>query len=289
LAQSKILRNWWDGKQTVIKLVALDLDGTLLDSAGRLPQQNLKAVAAIQALGVGVLIATGKTYWSAVQLIEQLKLSLPGVYSQGLIVCDPAGAILREVTLDFDFTDELLAYLEAQALPYVAYNRAGLLTPQLDAYHACISGKYWEPEPLVVGPMAGRARQLHINKLLIGDKRSVAGRRRDLQQRFGERATVLQAVPEYAEIMPQGISKGAGVAWVLHKMGIKPEQLLAIGDGENDLEMIKMAGIGVAVANARPELKSAADLVVASNDNGGVAEGLAAVFGLGGRKPEWVS
>jgi Cof subfamily protein (haloacid dehalogenase superfamily) len=250
-----------------IELVALDLDGTLLDSDGRISQRNVEAIAEVHARGVGVILATGKTYWSAVELIEKLDLLLPNVFSQGMIVREANGAILREIT-------NLLAYLEQQQLPFIAYNRDGLLTPVNDAYNENIYRKYGEPDPHFVGPMVGRARELHINKLLIGDKEDLPARRVDLQRRIGHEATILQAIPEYVEIMPQGVTKGAGVSWLLERLEIAPQALLAIGDGENDIEMLKMAGIGVAVGNAAAAVRAAADAVVSSNDNAAVAEAL---------------
>jgi len=265
-----------------IELVALDLDGTLLDSAGGLPPRNVAAIARVQAHGVNVILATGKTWWSAVDLIPKLGLSLPGVFSQGSIVREANGSIMREITLEYELVNDVLAYLERRGLPYIAYNRDGLLTPFSDPYNANIYGKYGEPDSRVLGPMAGRAEALHINKLLIGDKEDLQARRVDLERRFGHKATVYQAVPEYVEIMPPGISKGAGVGWLLERLGIAPENLLAMGDGENDIEMLNMAGIGVAVGNAARALQATADAVVSSNNEAGVAEAVGR-FVLGGK------
>lgn len=264
-----------------IELVALDLDGTLLGSDGKLSLRNAEAIAAVQARGVGVMLATGKTYWSAVELIDKLNLTLPAVFSQGMIVREANGAILREISFDYELVEELLAYLEQQRLPFVAYNRDGLLTPEHDLYNESIYRKYGEPDPHFVGRLAGRARELKLNKLLVGDKEDLQARRIDLEKRFGRQATVLQAVPEYVEIMPKGVSKGAGVRWLLERLEIEPRAMLAMGDGENDIEMLLMAGIGVAVGNATPVVKAQADYVLGSNDDGGVAEALER-FILGG-------
>lgn len=257
-----------------VEVVALDIDGTLLASDGSLPRRNADAIARVQALGVGVILATGKTYWSAVELIDRLGLALPGVFSQGMIVREANGAILREIALDYELVEGILAYLEQQRLPFIAYNRDGLLTPEIDPYNENIYRKYGEPDPHFVGRMVGRARELGLNKLLIGDREHLQTRRVDLERRFGREATVLQAIPEYVEIMPKGISKGAGVRWLLDRLQIEPRAMLAMGDGENDIEMLQMAGIGVAVGNANPRLKAIADCVVGSNDEGGVAEAL---------------
>ena len=257
-----------------IQLVALDLDGTLLAADGSLPAQNAAAIAQVQAQGVQVIVATGKSRWSAVNVSAELGLSLPGVYSQGLIVCTADGTILREITLNQHLTDDVVTHLEQIDLPYVAYNREGLLIPVDDPYYDSIFGKYGEPAPRIMGRMAGRAAELDINKLLIGDKGDLQARRADLEKRFGDKATILQTSSEYLEIIPHGVNKGAGLGWLLAYLGIAAEAVLAIGDGENDIEMLQMAGIGVAMGNASQSVQEAANYVVGRNDDCGVAEAL---------------
>ena len=122
--------------------------------------------------------------------------------------------------------------------------------------------------------MAGKARELELNKLLIGDTGDIAARRIDLEQRVGHRATVIQAITEYVEIMPKGVSKGAGLLWLLERLEIEPAAVLAMGDGENDIEMLQLAGIGVTMSNARPPVQAAADYIVGSNDESAVAQAL---------------
>ena len=76
------------------------------------------------------------------------------------------------------------------------------------------------------------------------------------------------------QVLPLGASKGSGLAWLLNHLSIPFENVLAIGDGENDLEMIEMVGVGVAMGNAGPKVKAIADAVVTSNDDDGVAEAI---------------
>ena len=221
-----------------------------------------------------MILATGKTYGSAVGMIARLGLALPGVYSQGMMVREANGAILREIILDYDLVEGLLAYVARERLPLIAYNRDGLLTPENAAYNDDIYGKYGEPAPHFVGPMVGRARELQLNKLLIGDNVDIAARRVDLEKRVGHRATVIQAITEYVEVMPKGVSKGAGLLWLLERLDIEPAAVLAMGDGENDIEMLRLAGLGVTMSNASPLVQAAADYVVGTNDESAVAQAL---------------
>jgi len=88
----------------------------------------------------------------------------------------------------------------------------------------------------------------------------------------GEAAEVLQAVPNMLEVVPAGVNKWAGLQVLLQHMDIEPQYMMAVGDGSNDLEMVKNAGIGVAMGNAVPSVKAAAAVVVSSNDDGGIVE-----------------
>ena len=261
------------GEETrTIELVALDLDGTLLGRDGRVPERNIAAIARARAQGVQVILATGKTRFSALEVIDTLRLDEPGVFSQGLIIYNAVGAILREVTLPRELAHEVLRFAEQNELPHSIYTRDGLYAPEADAYRELISTKYDEPLPQVVGPLTDQLDSLAVNKILIGDPAGDGARRRMMEAAFGGRLAVTQAVPEYVELFAAGSSKGAGLAWLLQRLAIDPAAVLAIGDGDNDLEMLLLAGLGVAVANAQPGVRDAADVVVAAHEDGGVAE-----------------
>ncbi|MDZ4131640.1 MAG: HAD-IIB family hydrolase, partial [Dethiobacteria bacterium] len=88
---------------------------------------------------------------------------------------------------------------------------------------------------------------------------------------FGKQLSILQSRPYFLEITDQKATKGQALRWLAEREGIKAEEIIAFGDGHNDLDMISYAGLGVAVANARPELLQIANLVTASNSEDGVA------------------
>lgn len=259
---------------TPIQLIALDQDGTLLDSNGRIPPQNITAIKKAIAQGIQVIIATGKTRWSAKAAIEQIGLHAPGVFTQGLVICDADGGVLHETTIPQETLLPILTYIEEKELPHLAYCSDQLRTPYHHSYSVMLHKKYHEPLPTVVGPLHDGLSRFHINKLLINDDANNDATRAELEQLFGAQVTVTQAVPEYIEILPLGTSKGKGLRWLLNKLGVPETAVLAVGDGENDIEMLQMAGIGVAMGNAHAPVKAVADAVVASNDQAGVAEAI---------------
>ena len=115
-----------------------------------------------------------------------------------------------------------------------------------------------------------------VNKLIIiDDPARIPDIRRDLLAHLGEeRASVLTSLPQFLEVLPRGTSKGAGLAWLLKDMGVSPERVLAIGDGENDIEMLELAGVGVAMANGHEHLKRVANYITLTNDQDGVAHAI---------------
>lgn len=258
-------------KQHPIDLIALDLDGTLLDSHGRVSAQNETAVKQALAQGIQVIIATGKTRWSAEPVIAQLALTGPGVFTQGLVICGPDGSIWQETVLEQDTAVAILDYLQQKQLPYISYGSDKLRVPFANPYRDLLHKKYDEPLPEIQEDGIGQSR---INKLLISDEANNDATRTELAHLFGERVVVTQAVPEYIEILPPGTSKGRGVRWLLQKLGIAPTAVLAVGDGENDIELLQLAGVGVAVGNANERVTAVADFVVGTNDESGVAQAI---------------
>ena len=259
---------------TPIQLIALDQDGTLLDSNGRIPAQNITAIKKAITQGIQVIIATGKTRWSAQAAIEQIGLQAPGVFTQGLVICDADGGVLHETTIPQETAVSVLTYLEEKALPYLAYCSDQLRTPYHHSYSVLLHKKYHEPLPVPVGSLRDGLPQFRINKLLISDEQNNDATRADLEALFGDLATVTQAVPEFIEVLPLNTSKGKGLRWLLNEVGVPETAVLAVGDGENDIDMLQMAGIGVAMGNAHEPVKAVADAIVASNDQAGVAQAI---------------
>jgi Cof subfamily protein (haloacid dehalogenase superfamily) len=257
-----------------IKLIAIDQDGTLLNDQGSVSERNVRAVQTAVSQGIQVIIATGKTYGSAVAVMAQLGIQAPGVFTQGLVICNADGSVRHEKALDRETAVQLIQFAENHNLPQSAYCGLRILTPRPDAYQKLLHEKYHEPAPVVVGSLLDIIDDIRINKLLLADEKTPTETRRALKALVGDKATVTQGVPEYLEMLPPGASKGRGVRMLLDDMGIYPDELLAIGDGENDIEMLQMAGVGVAMGNGRTAVKAIADYITSDNNHSGVAEAI---------------
>ncbi len=257
-----------------IQLVATDLDGTLLNSQHELTPRTEAALRAALARGVQIVLATGKTRASAVDLIRRLDLKTPGVYNQGLVLYDGAGAVIYQRALDPALAQQLIDLAEAKDYTIKAYNGESTFVRAHNRHTAFMSAHH-EPPGEAIGTLRHLPGAMPINKVVVvDDPPRVREARALLSARFDSQIKLVQAIPEVLELLPPGASKGDGLRRLLEHLGNAPEHVMAIGDGENDIEMIELAGIGVAVGNAYHRLKAAADYVVASNDEDGVAEAI---------------
>lgn len=261
-----------------IKLIAVDLDGTLLDSDHRMSARTEKAIKAAIEKGVQVVIATGKTINAAKFVVEQLKLKTPGVYDQGTTLYRADGTLLSETTLDKAVVRQILTFAEDRGFRMALYSRDRILVREDDQRIKELTVNYHEPPAEHVGALQNVVDKLPINKLLAvryGDGRGITALRWQLSMQLQNRVRLLQAgIADMLEILPPNGSKGAGVKQLIKEMGIPASAVMAIGDAENDIEMLQLAGISVAMGNASDHVKSAAKHVVASNDDDGVAEAI---------------
>lgn len=259
-----------------ISTIVLDLDGTLLNSDHQVSERNHAVIKQAMAQNKTVIIATGKTRKSSEAILEQLQLTTPGVFVQGLILYDADGAIRQQHTLDSKLARQVIQYAEMQGFSVIAYCGNRIVTKRLDSRVEKIA-EFGEPMPEAIGQLVNYLDQLKINKLIIfGDHRGKLNALRwQLQQQLDGKihftdGGVLMAL----EALPKGTSKGQGVKTILRQLDIRPENVMAIGDGENDIEMLELVGLGVAVENAAEKLKAVADEIVANHDEDGVAEAI---------------
>ena len=255
-----------------IRLIATDIDGTLLNSRHELSTRNEQALRAAIKQGVQVVLATGKTYYSGQGIVKQLGLTTPGVYVQGLVICGPDGEVLHSQTLPNEAAAQLARLAEAEHIAVVGYDRSRLLMPEYNRFSDMLV-EFHEPRPEVVGPLSQVVGSVVFNKMIaMADPAEMPALTAKVAEQIDGLADIVLSSPFLLEIMPKGMSKGAGLAWLLDYLHVSPEEVLALGDADNDVEMLQMAKIGVAMGNAMPRVRQAADVIVAGNDADGVAE-----------------
>lgn len=259
-----------------IRVIVLDVDGTLLDSKHELTPRVEKALRAAAEKGVQIVLATGKTRASMLKTIEHLGLKTPGIYLQGLAIYDGDGELRHQMTLDPALARQVLTFAEDRGYIMVAYSGERILARVYNKEVEEGLTVHHELAPEVVGPLQNLLEHMAFNKLIAcGEPKAVTALRWQLNAQVGGAARLMQAgIPTMLEILPPGGSKGTALKLLLKDMKIAPEHVMAIGDAENDIEMIQLAGIGVAMGHSHQAVKDAADHVTGTNDEDGVAQAI---------------
>ncbi|MFI1784298.1 HAD family hydrolase [Streptomyces rubiginosohelvolus] len=262
-------------------LVATDLDGTLLRPDDTVSARSRAALGLAAASGARHLIVTGRPVPGIRALLADLAYTGLVVCGQGTQLYDAdAGRLLRSVALDREAADTALGKIEAEVgAVFAAVDQDGVDGVTL------IEAGYRMPNPTLPAQRVGSREALWerpVIKVLVrhpelGDDALAAVARGAV----GDLATVTMAGPGTVELAPRGVDKGTGLAAAAELLGIGAERTVAFGDMPNDLPMFAGSGLRVAMGNAHPELRAAADEVTRSNAKDGVAVVLERLFGTG--------
>ncbi|KAF8033948.1 hypothetical protein BT93_C0283 [Corymbia citriodora subsp. variegata] len=262
-----------------------DMDGTLLNSESRISSTNAKALKEALSRGVKVVIATGKARPAVINILKMVDLAgkdgvisqfTPGVFLQGLLVYGRQGREIYRRNLDPDVCREAFIYSREHGIPLVAFCDDRCLTlfehPLVDSVHTV----YHEPKAEIMHSIEDLLAVADIQKMIFLDTaEGVATNLRPYwSEATGARANVVQAVPDMLEIVPPGTSKGSGVRMLLDHLGVAPKEVMAIGDGENDIEMLQLASLGISLSNGSEKTKAVANIIGVSNDEDGVADAI---------------
>ena len=259
-----------------IKLIAIDLDGTLLNSNHEMTERTEKVLKAALASGVKIIIATGKTFLSSQKIIKRLGTTTPGIYNQGTITFNSDGTVHSQQVINSMLARQVITFAEDRGYLVGVYSGSRILVRKLSKRMEELTIQFHEPMPEEVGPLQNILDTTTVNKVIAiypDDPRRIMALRWQLSMQIGSSARLLSAgIPDELEILPTHASKGSALKVLLKEMGISASQAMAIGDGENDIEMLELAGLGVAMGNANAHIKSVANVTTKTNDEDGVAE-----------------
>jgi HAD superfamily hydrolase (TIGR01484 family) len=262
------------------RLVATDLDGTLLRGDDTVSPASRAALAAVTAAGAAHIIVTGRAVPWTRHILDDLDYHGLAVCGQGGQLYD-AGAhrLLTSVTLDRRLAALALAKIEAEVGPLaVAASRDGLTGEVLVG-----DGYVYHPElPVVLMADPGELWAAPINKIYIQHPAGLSDDALALaaQGVAGDLVGVTMAGHGMVELLPLGLTKATGLSLAARRLGVSAAETVAFGDMPNDIPMFAWAGHGVAMANAHPDLKAVADEVTTSNDEDGIAVVLRRLFAL---------
>jgi Cof subfamily protein (haloacid dehalogenase superfamily) len=270
-----------------IKALALDLDGSVLAPGPVLTERTAAALRACREKGLHIIFATGRAIAAAEKFREPLGAEGPMVYFNGAVVADMPGAKILSITpmqnevVEFcvDLSRKLNVYYQIYFSETGAEPRQVLMaekeSPHRDMYtnHTDILSEMGDLKKVIAAPgFSGCIKSMFLTEAETQEKIRPA-----LAERFGNSIYVARTFPTFLEVMAS-VSKGRGLSLALEHRGLKPEEVIAFGDEENDLPMFGLAAWSVAPANAKESVKAAADSITLSNTEDGIADFLEKTF-----------
>ncbi|MGA2059318.1 MAG: Cof-type HAD-IIB family hydrolase [Thermoguttaceae bacterium] len=272
-------------RSTIYRLLAIDIDGTLVNSRDELTPDTQEALIRAGRAGIQVVLATGRRYSRTLHLVEPLGIDVPLITASGALVKDPKDhRTLHKTTFDPQLLRQILKLIDqggydpllcadtfAEGFDFYLV-RTKVKTPELQEYLDLNpnDGRIWPnmisdppPDVFLVFTMGTKDQMLIMEQILHG---TLSGRI----------STHVLRSPRYrgflVEIAPAGVSKWSGVKRLAESLGIEQASICAVGDDVNDIPMIRAAGLGVAMGNALPEVKAAADRVAPTHDENGLVQ-----------------
>ena len=252
-----------------IKLVAVDIDGTLITDDRRITDDVFQAVQEAKAQGVHVVIATGRPIAGVVSLLEQLELNHQGNH----VITFTGEEVVKELMTYEDYLE--IEYLSRKlGIHMHAITKEGIFTANRNI------GKYTVHESTLVNmPIFYRTPEemtgKEIIKIMMVDAPELLDEAIKLiPQNFFDHYTIVKSTPFYLEFMPKTVSKGNAIRHLAEKLGLDMSQTMAIGDAENDRTMLEVVANPVVMENGVPELKKIAKYITKSNNDSGVAHAI---------------
>jgi Cof subfamily protein (haloacid dehalogenase superfamily) len=274
-----------------IRLLAIDIDGTLLTSQFEVAQRDLEALRRAHGLGVEIILCTGRRHTFALPIAEQLGFDVWLCSSNGAVTRSLSGESFHRDLLPARVAREVCGHMSrfrgATVLTFDQPQKGAIVVERTDEMPAAVS-KWMEknaPYIEVVKPLEAALSTDPVQAMICGTVERMAEAQRVIEQFGGlDQITILKT--EYVhrdfsllDVLNRDCSKGHAVErWAKHR-GIAREQVMAIGDNHNDVEMLEFAGVPVIMGNACAELKQNGWMVTASNDECGVAGALEQVLG----------
>ena len=267
-----------------IRIIALDLDGTLLNSNKELSEANLAALERAARAGIEIVPTTGRFFDAMPEVIRNLPFLHYAITINGSEVADlRTGAVIYKAELPWEQSVEIMALLDKYPVIYDCYqgNEAFMTAAQKELIDTVVSSPHYrkmirelrQPVAELKAFLTERKRGVQKVQFFTDHPDVRLKMLKELPTLFDD-LSVSSSVSDNVEINQIHANKGEALVALAAHLGFKPEQTMAFGDGLNDLSMLEAAGVGVAMENACAEAKEAADWVAPSCDEDGVAAGI---------------
>jgi Cof subfamily protein (haloacid dehalogenase superfamily) len=252
-------------------LLALDLDGTILDMRLNLDPRDVKALSRIVSAGVMVVACTGRPFPGAAPWVERLGLKGPVICYQGAEVRTLDGGVLLDHGIHHELAMDVIHYARERDLHVQAY-RDDKLIIERDRPEAHQYADHAGMEIHVVGDLEGAMGPTTPKLVIVTTAAKAEALLPDVRYRWAGRLNCATSVPEYVEFTTVESDKASALAFMAERLGIPQDEVAAVGDGRNDASMIAWAGLGIAVEGSPPEVLAAADRTIPGPGHGGIQQ-----------------
>lgn len=257
----------------MIKAIAIDIDGTFINSNEKIPFENIEAIKAAEELGIKIIFASGRTLTSVKNFIRQFTTKEYPIIAYNGAMIEYNGNLMENAVLPGKIASSVIRLCQKEGYYIQAYVN-DVLTVAKEEKETLDYAEHADIDFDVNPELVTFIEENPPTKLLIIDTPATTDFLLErLDKEFTE-ARFVKSFPIYLEVMPNGIDKGIALGKLTESMGIGLEDLAAFGDNDNDIGMIKMAGTGIAMQNGTPGARGAADIIAPSNNDGGFAKAL---------------
>ena len=257
----------------MIRLIATDLDNTLLDKTGNIPEDTLEVLHRVVASGIPVAVATGRSFHSANHIADQISSDAPVICYNGSLIKDASDNVLYEAYVDFDLVREIVGWAHENDVYVQLYDNDVIVVEELRTDR--------HPDPDLrftdyreVGDLLAVEPFRTPKMLLAAPSERIPGLQAELEKRYKGFLFFAQSESHLIEVMPYGVDKGAALRKLAEIEGVDISETMALGDNTNDMLLLKAAGFAVAVNNAVPQLKAIADYVCEGERSVGFTEAM---------------
>lgn len=265
------------------KALALDIDGTLLNSKKEATPEVLAEVKRLQTAGIPVMIASGRPEQGIAHVAKMISMDIYGGYilsfNGGKVTEFKTGDVVYNKTVPQEYNQEVIEYANHIAESAIlTYKDGAIITENPDNQYVQVEANVVKMPVRKVDSLLEEA-DFPVNKfLIVGNPDILQQEVSKMAKQFEGRLNIFRSEPFFIEVVPMGIDKAKSLDYLLKQIGIRREELVACGDGGNDVTMIEYAGMGIAMENACEQVKEVADEMTASCDHNGVAKAIRKFF-----------
>jgi len=257
------------------KMIVLDLDDTLLNDEHTLSKRNKEALMAAQELGVKVVLASGRPTFGMVSIAKDLQLDQYGSYilsfNGSKIINANTNEEIFNSSISNDMAHRLYDLSRREGVSILSYKDESIIIEEPNEYadiEATITGLPMQ----IVDQFKATITEPVVKAMMLAHPDVLVNVEQTLVKEVGEEVSVFRSKPFFLEFTALNVTKGTSLHQLTQKLGIKAEEVIAIGDSYNDITMIEFAGLGVAMGNAPDAIKEIANHVTETNNNDGVAK-----------------